>query len=114
MSINKMKRSVQKSQGTVEYNSRAADFISAFFFFTLNLIAILGEFTNLLSSVGRSKKGISFLYETVCAPVAGFFSRFFPLSGNQIYNWMVAESVFFATSLLVWLFVLIFCRIFSR
>ena len=114
MSIERMKRTVQKSQGTIEYNSRAADYISAVFFVTLNVIALLGEFTTVLSSIGRSKSGILFLYETVCAPVAGVFSRFFPLGGGKIYNWMVAEAVFFATSFLVWLVVLLFCRVFRK
>ena len=114
MSLEKMKRSVQKSGGTIDYNSGAADFISTVFFFFLNLVAILGEFTSILPRIGISKSGILFLYDTVCAPVASFFSRFAPLGGTTIYSWVVAEAVFFATSFFVWLLVFIFTRFFGR
>lgn len=114
MSIEKMKRTVQKSQGTIEYNSKAADFISMVFFISLNLIAVLGEFTNILTRFGRGRDGILFLYETVCAPIAAFCSKFVPLSGTTIYSWVVAEVIFFATSIFVWLIIFLLSRVFRK
>jgi len=111
----RMRRSVQKSQGYADPNSRAADYISGVFFVALNAIAILGEFTNIFSKYGRGQKGILFLYDTVCAPVAAFFSKFYSLGGSSaIYNWIAAQTVFFATSFLVWVLIFIVVRIFKR
>lgn len=110
----RMRRSVQKAQGYSDANSTAADYISGVFFISLNAIALLGEFTDVFSSFGRKKEGIAFLYDTVCAPVASLFSRFFTLTGSTLYNWVAAQTVFFGTSFLVWILIFIVVKIFKK
>ena len=112
MSLNQsgLRRAVGKNeQDFVPRGVRFADVAAVVIYLGLNLVGLVGEYTNLFSFYARKNPGIFFLYKTICFPAVYLISKFINLNGDTIYVWMTAQIVFMLCAFFTWL-VFLFLR----